>query len=268
MPTLLQVDAFTDRPFRGNPAAVCLLDSVAEASWMQDVAAEMNLAETAFLVPTADPARFGLRWFTPAVETDLCGHATLASAHALWQIGRVPAGQRITFDTKSGPLSAEPDGGRIAIDLPARPVTPCPLPEGIAHALGGVAPIMVSDTTPGIAHGNLLVELHDEAAVRALKPKFDLLGQFDFGVIATARGAAPYDFVSRYFAVPYGIDEDPVTGSAHCSLAPYWATRFGKTTFLAWQASSRGGELQVTLAGDRVRIAGHAVTVLRGELAG
>jgi PhzF family phenazine biosynthesis protein len=263
MPQLLQIDAFTSRPFGGNPAAVCLLDSIADAGWMQHVASEMNLAETAFLVPRGE--RFGLRWFTPTVEIGLCGHATLASAHALWQLGVVPAGRRIYFDTASGELTAEPDGDRIAIELPARPVTPCPVPPGLAEALGG-SPVVVSDTTPGRAHGNLLVELADEAAVRGLTPKFDRLREFDFGVIVTARGSGEYDFVSRYFAAAYGIDEDPVTGSAHCSLAPYWAGRLGKTTFLAWQASPRGGELRVTLNGDRVRMSGHAVTVLRGDL--
>lgn len=231
---------------------------------MQHVAAEMNLAETAFLVPRE--GGFDLRWFTPTVEIDLCGHATLASAHALWQLGCVPRGQCIAFETRSGTLTAEPDGDRIAIELPARPVTACPVPDGLAEALAGSAPVLVSDTTPGRAHGNLLVEFGDEDAVRRLSPRFDRLREFDFGVIATARGTGGYDFISRYFAAPYGIDEDPVTGSAHCSLAPYWAERLGKARFLAWQASARGGELHVTLAGDRVRLSGHAVTVFTGEL--
>jgi PhzF family phenazine biosynthesis protein len=264
MPPILQVDAFTARPFGGNPAGVCILDRPADPGWMQHVAAEMNLAETAFLVPRV--SGFDLRWFTPTVEIDLCGHATLASAHALWQLGRVPPGQRIAFETRSGTLTAEPDGDRIAIELPARPVTACPVPDGLAEALGGKAPVLVSDTTPGRAHGNLLVEFADEDAVRRLSPRFDRLREYDFGVIATARSAGGYDFISRYFAAPYGIDEDPVTGSAHCSLAPYWAERLGKTRFVAWQASARGGELHVTLAGDRVRISGHAVTVFTGEL--
>ncbi len=263
MPQLLQIDAFTDQPFGGNPAAVCLLDAPADPNWMQRVAAEMNLAETAFLVPRGD--RFGLRWFTPTVEVELCGHATLASAHALWQVGCVPAGARITFETASGVLTAEPDGDRIAIELPARPLVPCDTPHGLAEALGA-APLVVSGTVPARAHGNLLVEFAHETEVRALAPRFDRLRGFDFGVIVTARGTGRYDFISRYFAVPYGIDEDPVTGSAHCSLAPYWAERLGKTSFLAWQASARGGELHVQLGGDRVRLSGHAVTVLRGEL--
>lgn len=263
MPQLLQIDAFTNRPFSGNPAAVCLLDEPADPAWMQHVAAEMNLAETAFVVP--QPDAFGLRWFTPTVEVDLCGHATLASAHALWQLGRVDKGSRIAFETRSGLLTAEADGDRIAIELPARPVAPCAAPEGLVPALGAT-PKQVSATVPAIAHGNLVVEFFDESEVRALAPRFDRLGGYDFGVIVTARGNGRHDFVSRYFAVPYGIDEDPVTGSAHCSLAPYWAERLGKTNFLAWQASSRGGELDVRLLGDRVRLSGHAVTVLRGEL--
>jgi PhzF family phenazine biosynthesis protein len=263
MPQLLQIDAFTKRPFSGNPAAVCLLDAPADPAWMQHVAAEMNLAETAFLVPKGD--RFGLRWFTPTVEIELCGHATLASAHALWQIGRVPAGARIAFDTASGELTAEPDGDRIAIELPARPMVVCDTPDGLVDALGA-APSVVSESVPSCASGNIVVEFSHESEVRALAPRFDRLRAFDFGVIATARGTGRYDFISRYFAAPYGIDEDPVTGSAHCALAPYWAERLGKTSFLAWQASARGGELLVQLAGDRVRLSGHAVTVLRGEL--
>ena len=263
MPQLLQIDAFTDRPFSGNPAAVCLLDAPADPAWMQHVAAEMNLAETAFLVPQGN--RFGLRWFTPTIEVELCGHATLASAHALWQVGRVPTGAPIAFETASGVLTAEPDGDRIAIELPARPMAICEIPDGLADALGAV-PRMVSKSSPARAHGNLVAEFSHESEVRALAPRFDRLRVFDFGVIATSRGTGRYDFISRYFAAPYGIDEDPVTGSAHCSLAPYWAERLGKTSFLAWQASARGGELRVQLSGDRVRLSGHAVTVLRGEL--
>jgi PhzF family phenazine biosynthesis protein len=261
---LYQIDAFSREAFGGNPAAVCLLDHPAEPAWMQHVAAEMNLAETAFIVP--GPGAFGLRWFTPTVEVDLCGHATLASAHALWESGRAPAGSRIAFETQSGLLTAERDGDLIAIELPSRPVVACPTPQRLIEAIG-VKPLALAETTPGAAHGNLLVELADEAAVRSLTPRFDELRQIPAGVIVTARAdTAPYDFVSRYFAAPYGIDEDPVTGSAHCSLAPYWAQKLGKTSFRAWQASPRGGELQVTLLGDRVRLAGHAVTILRGEL--
>ncbi len=263
MPQLLQIDAFTDKPFAGNPAAVCLLDAPADPTWMQHVAAEMNLAETAFVVPGKDA--FGLRWFTPTVEIALCGHATLASAHALWQVGVVPKGARIAFDTASGVLTAEPDGDRIAIELPSCPVREAAMPAGLVEALGAT-PKVVSETVRGRAQGNLVAEFFDEREVRALAPRFDQLRGFDFGVIVTARGTGRYDFVSRYFASPYGIDEDPVTGSAHCSLAPYWAERLGKTTFLAWQASPRGGELRVVVDGDRVRLSGYAVTVLKGEL--
>jgi PhzF family phenazine biosynthesis protein len=261
---LLQIDAFTREAFSGNPAAVCLLEHPADPEWMQQVAAEMNLAETAFVVPGGEA--FGLRWFTPTVEVGLCGHATLASAHALWESGRVPGNAPIAFETLSGILGAERDGDRIAIELPARPVVPCPTPRRLLEAIG-VEPKAVGETTPGKSHGNLLVELADEASVRSLRPRIEELRQIPAGVIVTARAdTAPYDFVSRYFAAPYGIDEDPVTGSAHCSLAPYWATKLGKTSFVAWQASLRGGELHVTLRGDRVRLAGHAVTVFRGEL--
>ena len=263
---LLQIDAFSARPFGGNPAAVCLLSAPAPADWMQHVAAEMNLAETAFVVP--DGERFGLRWFTPTVEVGLCGHATLASAHALWETGRVARGQRISFETRSGILTAEPEGERVAIELPSRPVAPCVAPSDLVRGLGGAeGKVYETERQGGSSHGNLLVELRDEAAVRALAPRFDVLRGIPAGVIVTARGAGgQYDFVSRYFAAPYGIDEDPVTGSAHCSLAPYWSAKLHKPSMRAWQASARGGELHVTLAGDRVRMAGHAVTVLRGEL--
>jgi PhzF family phenazine biosynthesis protein len=264
---LLQIDAFSNQPFGGNPAAVCLLERAADATWMQRVAAEMNLAETAFVVP--GDSSFGLRWFTPTVEVGLCGHATLASAHALWQTGRVPPTKAIAFQTASGVLTAEPDGDRIAITLPVRPVIAIDTPAGLVDALGATPKVVTSTMTGegSTAHGNVLLEFADEATVRGLTPRFTLLKDLPFGVIATARASrAPYDFVSRYFAAPYGIDEDPVTGSAHCSLAPYWASVLRKTRFLAWQASARGGELQVSLQGDRVRLAGYAVTVLKGEL--
>jgi len=261
---VFQVDAFASRPFGGNPAGVCLLERPATAEWMQHVAAEMNVAETAFVVP-GDKA-FGLRWFTPTVEVGLCGHATLASAHALWEAGRVPKAAAIAFETLSGILTAERDGDRVAITLPARRVVPCPMPDGLVEALGATPRAVAATVQGGTAHGNVLVEFGDEAEVRSLTPRFERLRAMPFGVIATARAAhAPYDFVSRYFAAPYGIDEDPVTGSAHCSLAPYWADQLKKNSFLAWQASARGGELQVTLQGERVRLAGHAITVLRGE---
>lgn len=262
---LLQIDAFTASPFRGNPAAVCLLDAPADPTWMQQVGAEMNLAETAFVVPDGD--RFGLRWFTPEVEVALCGHATLASAHALWETGRVPAGREILFETLSGTLRAQRDGDRIAIELPSRPVAPAEPPAGLVDALGAAPRAAFATVAGGTgAHANHLLEYDSEETVTALRPDFARLRDIPGGVIVTARGTGRYDFVSRFFAAPYGIDEDPVTGSAHCSLAPFWAGRLGRDVFLAWQASKRGGELEVTLRGDRVRLAGHAVTVLRGEL--
>ncbi len=266
---LIQIDAFTSKAFGGNPAAVCLLDAPADPQWMQQVAAEMNLAETAFVVPDEPAGRFGLRWFTPEVEVALCGHATLASAHALWETGRVPASSTIAFETLSGTLQAQQDGGRIAIELPVRPVSPCAAPPSLIEALGATPRVVAATAAEGgtaTAHGNFLLEFANDAMVRGLQPRFHLLRDVPGGVIVTARGSRPYDFVSRFFAAPYGINEDPVTGSAHCSLAPYWAQRLGTTTFLAWQASARGGELHVRLEGDRVHLAGHAVTVLRGEL--
>src|SRR4029453_3843308 len=220
---LLQIDAFAREAFSGNPAAVCLLEHPADPEWMQQVAAEMNLAETAFVVPGGEA--FGLRWFTPTVEVGLCGHATLASAQALWERGPVPQKAPIAFETLSGLLGAERDGDRIAIELPARPVVPCPTPRRLLEAIG-LKPKAVGDTTPGKPHGNLLVGLADEARVRSLKPRFEELRQIPAGVIVTARAdTAPYDFVSRSFAARYGIDKIPDSGSAHCSLAPYWATK-------------------------------------------
>ena len=229
---------------------------------MQQVAAEMNLAETAFLVPQGDG--FGLRWFTPTVEVELCGHATLASAHALWQVGRVP-GARIAFETPAArsPRSLTAIASRSSCRR--APMAVCTTPDGLVDALGAV-PRVVSDSVP--AARTAIWSSSSRTKPRCARWRRVSIGcaRCDFGVIATARGTGRYDFISRYFAVPYGIDEDPVTGSAHCSLAPYWAERLGKTTFLAWQASARGGELLVTLGGDRVRLSGHAVTVLRGEL--
>lgn len=281
---LLQVDAFADAPFRGNPAAVCLLDGARDAEWMQHVAAEMNLPETAFLIASG-PARFGLRWFTPATEVALCGHATLASAHALWTLGRVPAGEAITFDTLSGPLVARPgEGGRgdaasITIELPARQVDAAPLPEAVAAALN-VSPRWtgVSGKHPDLV--DYLVVLDSESDVRAARPDMVALRSIPCGVILTApaggraKGAADQDaaergdadIASRYFVPYFGIDEDPVTGAAHCALATYWAAELGRPTLVARQVSAREGLLGVRLDGDRVHLTGRAVTILRGEL--
>ena len=263
---LFQVDAFTAEPFAGNPAAVCLLeDEDADPGWMQRVAAEMNLSETAFLRPRAEAGRYVLRWFTPAVEVELCGHATLASAHVLWTEGLADAAQELRFDTASGPLAARRDGdGAIWLDFPATPAAPVDPPAGLLEALGAVAARWV-----GLGRFDYLVELEDEAAVRALAPDVRRLAGLGVrGVIVTAAAGGPggHDFVSRFFAPGAGIDEDPVTGSAHCTLGPFWAERLGRAELTGFQASARGGLVQVRPRGDRVLLGGRAVTVLRGQL--
>lgn len=258
---LTTVDAFTATPFAGNPAAVCLLPAPRDEAWMRAVAREMNLAETAFLVRQGED--FGLRWFTPAVEIDLCGHATLASAHVLWEEGHLPDGTEARFHTRSGLLRATRRDGWISLDFPATPPVPCePLPD-ILEALG--VPIRLSARTPF----DYLVEVDSEATLRALTPDFALLaGLGTRGVIVTSKASTPgIDFVSRFFAPAAGIPEDPVTGSAHCALGPLWAERLGKTTLVGYQASARGGIVRVTVAGDRVLLGGQAVTILRAELA-
>ena len=283
--TIIQVDAFTGEPFGGNPAAVCVLPRPADPAWMQRVAREMNLSETAFLVGRASGG-YDLRWFTPAVEVDLCGHATLAAAHVLWEDGHLPPPAPAEFHTRSGKLSAVRRDGWIEMDFPAEPAEPAPAPDGLADALGA-EPVFV-----GRNRFDYLVEVDSEAAVRALAPDIRRLGALPArGVIVTARGgaaAAPaaqgrgaaggggmatarggtgrFDFVSRFFAPRAGVDEDPVTGSAHCCLGPYWRGRLGRDAFTAWQASARGGVVKVVVAGDRVLLSGQAVTVLRGEL--
>ncbi|MFH7245362.1 MAG: PhzF family phenazine biosynthesis protein [Spirulina sp.] len=255
----VQVDAFTDQPYGGNPAAVCVLSEPQPDDWMQRVAQEMNLSETAFLLPEGDGYR--LRWFTPTVEVDLCGHATLASAHTLWSEGHLAPDQEARFYTRSGLLTAQRQGDWIELNFPADPSESIETPEGLAAALGK-PPVAVVKSALGY-----LVELDSAATVQTLQPDFAALGQFPVhGIIVTSRGEAPYDFVSRFFAPALGINEDPVTGSAHCALSPYWRDRLGKTSFLAYQASGRGGVLQVEDHGDRVVLRGQAVTVLRGEL--
>ncbi len=262
---LYQVDAFTAEPFSGNPAAVCLLDGDADPAWMQRVAAEMNLSETAFLRPGGEAGRYGLRWFTPAVEVELCGHATLASAHVLFTEGLAEAGPELRFDTASGPLAAHRDAdGAIWLDFPATPAIPVDPPAGLVEALGGGAARWV-----GRGRFDYLVELADEQAVRDLAPDVRRLeGLGSRGVIVTAAGdgSGGHDFVSRFFAPGAGIDEDPVTGSAHCALGPFWAERLGRAELTGFQASARGGLVRVRPQGDRVLLGGQAVTVLRGQL--
>jgi PhzF family phenazine biosynthesis protein len=265
MPIPLQVvDAFAEEPFRGNPAAVCLLDAAREAPWMQSVAAEMNLSETAFVSPRAEGS-FDLRWFTPTVEIDLCGHATLASAHVLWERGA--QAQRLTFHTRSGALSAErADSGWIDLDFPATPPTVAPAPAGLIEALG-LSPSEVR--TVARSRFDWLVEVDGAERVRAAEPDLSKLSGVEArGVMITAGGepGGRFDFVSRFFAPRSGVNEDPVTGSAHCCLAPFWSARLDKKTLLAYQASKRGGIVRLVLTGDRVQLSGRAVTVLRGEL--
>jgi len=271
---LYQVDAFTSRPFKGNPAAVCLLDAPRPDEWMLALAQEMNLSETAFLLPEGDG--YSLRWFTPAVEVDLCGHATLASAHILFETGRLAPGATARFNSRSGLLTAIRAGGWIELDFPAAPVEPtAPLPE-LLEALG-MQDAQDTQTAQGAQPGftgkasdNMyLLELESEAEVRRLQPDFTRLKAIQSvrAVIVTSLAqAAGYDFVSRFFAPRMGINEDPVTGAAHTHLTPYWAARLGRTSFSAYQASSRGGDLRLRLAGDRVRIAGQAITVFSTEL--
>lgn len=259
--SVVQVDAFTDRPYAGNPAAVCVMDGPADEAWMRNVAAEMNLSETAFLHPQGDG--WSLRWLTPEVEVDLCGHATLASAHVLWEDGHLAADAEARFHTRSGVLTCRRAGEWITMDFPAKPEQAVAVPEGLARALG-VTPKYV-----GRSQFDLLVEVDSQDAVRALRPDFGLLASVDVrGVIVTARAAdGRFDFVSRFFAPRVGVNEDPVTGSAHCVLTPFWAARLGKQEMTAFQASRRGGVVRVRAAGDRVELAGQAVTVLRGALA-
>lgn len=266
------IDAFTDRPFAGNPAAVCLLDADAwpDEDWMQQVAAEMNLSETAFAYPLPEgaDADWALRWFTPTVEVDLCGHATLATAHALRSDCGTPG--TVRFSTRSGILITHThDDGTITLDFPASPVTEVPVPDGLAKAVNAKP-----DAGFGTgALGDLLAVFSDEAAVRALAPDFTALAHLAGrdgirGVIATAPAdpGSGYDFVSRFFAPAVGIPEDPVTGSAHTALAPYWSRRLGRDNLTGLQASARTGLVRTAVHGDRVHLTGHAVTVLDGTL--
>src|SRR5712691_7227719 len=258
---LLQIDAFTEKPFRGNPAAVCLLDGARDDAWMQSLAAEMNLSETAYLARQDDG--WSLRWFTPAIEVDLCGHATLASAHALWEEKLLTPTETARFHTRSGLLTAKRTGEWIELDFPATREQKSDPPAALLEALGVTSPQYV-----GRNKFDYIIEVGSEEEVRKLKPDHSMLRQIPVrGVIVTSRASnGDYDFVSRFFAPGSGIDEDPVTGSAHCCLTPYWSERMKKNELTAYQASSRGGTLRVRLDGDRVKLDGSAVTVLRGEL--
>jgi PhzF family phenazine biosynthesis protein len=257
---LTLVDAFTDRPFAGNPAAVCVLPAWRDDAWLQSVAAEMKQSETAFLVRSGDA--FELRWFTPTVEVDLCGHATLASAHSLWEQGLADAGGEIAFRTRSGVLRAVRSGREIELDFPLVREEPADAPAGLVEALG-VTPRYVGRCR--FAH---LIELSADEEVRQAQPDFPRLARLPISsVILTSRSTNPrFDFVSRFFAPGAGIDEDPVTGSAHCCLADFWRKRLGKDTFLAYQASRRGGVVRARAGAERVSLGGQAVTVSRGEL--
>jgi PhzF family phenazine biosynthesis protein len=256
----LQVDAFTDRPFAGNPAAVCLLEEERDEQWMQAVAAEMNLSETAFVRPIEEG--FDLRWFTPAVEVELCGHATLASAHVLWAEEVIGRDEQIEFHTKSGVLTCSRRSDCIELDFPAASVDPAEPAEELAAALG-VRPSFV-----GQSGFDQLVLVESEQVVRRLQPDFARMRAMGVrAVMVTSPADDPqFDFVSRFFGPGVGIDEDPVTGSAHCSLGPFWGDRLGKTDMTAFQASARGGVVRVRLAGDRVLLGGQAVTVFKGVL--
>ncbi|PWI19891.1 oxidoreductase [Streptomyces sp. Act143] len=262
------VDAFTDRPFAGNPAGVLLLDSFPDDDRLQNVAVEVNHAETAFAhrLPEGGDADWALRWFTPAAEVNMCGHATLATAHVLHTTGAHEGPVR--FATRSGVLIAAPgEDGWITLDFPTAPLTPVELPHGVGEALGA-EPLHAFDTGPNV--GDLLVELADEKTVHALRPDFKALGAYSRrGVIATARAENPslgYDFVSRCFFPNVGIDEDPVTGSAHTALAPFWAERLGRAELTGLQASPRSGRVRTALRGDRTLLTGRAVTTIEGEL--
>ncbi|HEV7279652.1 MAG TPA: PhzF family phenazine biosynthesis protein [Pirellulaceae bacterium] len=264
---LLQIDAFADRPFAGNSAAVCLLEQETPEAWMQAFAAEMNLAETAYvrpLPPDDRGKRYELRWFTPEVEAPLCGHATLATAHALWSEGRAAGGESIRFVTKSGELSAARDGDLIELDFPATPAARCDADPALLAALG-IEKVLFAGRTS--VEDTLLV-LESAEQVRSLRPDFARLAKLPGrGVMATAPSdEEPYDFVSRFFAPAVGIDEDPVTGSAHCGLGPYWAQRLGKQQLVGRQLSRRGGTVRVRLAGDRVKLGGRAITIFRGSV--
>jgi PhzF family phenazine biosynthesis protein len=255
------VDAFADRPFRGNPAAVCVLQAPLADDLMQSIAAEMNLSETAFVL--AVEGGYALRWFTPAIEVALCGHATLASAHILWELAHVPATQSIRFHTMSGWLScSRANENWIEMDFPAKTPISCPVPEGMESSLGSS---VRSCSQNGMDY---LVEVENESILRSLQPNYSTLSQLPVrGVIVTCRSDTEgIDFVSRFFAPAAGVNEDPVTGSAHCALGPYWESRLNKSTMVGYQASQRGGIVRLTVTGERVLLRGQAITFSRVEV--
>jgi PhzF family phenazine biosynthesis protein len=257
---IFQIDAFTDKPFRGNPAAVCILTRHRDDAWMQNVAREMNLSETAFLEEKENS--YNLRWFTPTVEVDLCGHATLASAHAIWEGEYTDTKQLIRFDTRSGLLTAKRNDGWIEMDFPAEPEAGAAAPADLSKALG------VGFKYVGKNRFDYIVEIDSEETLRRIDPDFALLNTIPTrGIIVTSPSSSrEYDFVSRFFAPQVGVNEDPVTGSAHCCLAPYWAARLGRDKLLGYQASPRGGFVRVRVDNDRVHLGGQAVTILQGKL--
>ncbi|MEM9411647.1 MAG: PhzF family phenazine biosynthesis protein [Planctomycetota bacterium] len=258
---IFQVDAFCEKPFTGNPACVCLMQDEKPDSWLQAVAAEMNLSETAFLWPREN--RYQIRWFTPACEANLCGHATLASAHVVWEAKLVDPSSTIEFDSRGGPLKAEKMGDQIILDFPAKVINDeSSAPDGLLDSLNAEPLYLGTDGT------DYLLEVASEREVLDLTPDFTKLANVNArGVIVTARSdRANIDFVSRFFGPKVGIDEDPVTGSAHCLLAPYWAEKLNKNELKAHQASNRGGFLDVELFKKRVFLGGKATTIFRGEL--
>lgn len=258
---LFKVDAFTDKPFAGNPAAVCLLAQPKSETWMQHIAQEMNLSETAFIHPVIDGG-YNLRWFTPVTEVDLCGHATLATAHVLWEINYLTTHEEARFHTKSGLLTAKRKESWIELNFPAEVAQAAETPADMSKALG-VKPVFV-----GKNRFDYIIEVESEEVLRNIQPNFDLLAKLPArGIIVTSLSANPaYDFVSRFFAPASGIDEDPVTGSAHCCLGPYWQQKLNKNSLVGFQASKRGGIVKVKVNENRVFLTGQAVIILRGEL--
>lgn len=260
MTTLHIIDAFTSKPFAGNPAAICVLDAPRDETWMKLVAREMNLSETAFLNRIDDG--WSLRWFTPAVEVKLCGHATLASAFTLWETGALKVNEVARFSTQSGWLTCRRDGDWIEMNFPAVGCTPCTPPTGLSFTLG-------CEFTACCSNGmDYLVEIEGEKTLRSLRPNLSVLAKIPVrGMVVTCRGESPeFDFMSRFFAPAAGVNEDPVTGSAHCALGPYWQAKLGKSDFTAFQASERGGIVKLGVRGDRVLLRGQAVMMSRVNL--